>query len=358
MTPPRATPLATPIDLRRQRNASDARARLAAPPGLSRRDPAPAGGAARSSAACRSDSPARHRAPLAPARPRGRRRPARGGPGQSRRRRPFLRRLAGPGRGTSGGPADRLGHARRPAAGPLHRRAGVGRAIDGVMRRRFEVNEGIIGWGQGAFAAVAHTVDTPLDWRGPYPAMPGGWLRRARARRPARDPAGQLGSRPDRGGRIRCPARPATSRCGSTRSRSRTAPGTSPDCGWSRSRRSTRVAGSSSPRSRPSAGRPRRWSSSRGERSGSRASRGQPGDVGVDLGQVFRKRPAPPPLKADGRAVGRGHRLGDAARGRRASDGDARRPRDDRRRHDRHRRGSRSGGPPAGATARASGSAP
>ena len=42
------------------------------------------------------------------------------------------------------------------------------------MRRRFEVNEGIIGWGQGAFAAVAHTIDTPLDWRGPYPAMPAG----------------------------------------------------------------------------------------------------------------------------------------------------------------------------------------
>ncbi len=49
-----------------------------------------------------------------------------------------------------------------------------GREISGIMRRRFEVNEGIIGWGQGAFAAVAHRIDTPLDWRGPYPAMPVG----------------------------------------------------------------------------------------------------------------------------------------------------------------------------------------
>jgi len=49
-----------------------------------------------------------------------------------------------------------------------------GRTIESVMRRRFEVNEGIVGWGQGAFAALAHLVDTPLDWRGPYPAMPAG----------------------------------------------------------------------------------------------------------------------------------------------------------------------------------------
>jgi hypothetical protein len=46
-----------------------------------------------------------------------------------------------------------------------------GRTIEGVMRRRFELNEGIVGWGQGAFAAVPHHVDTPLDWRGPYPAQ-------------------------------------------------------------------------------------------------------------------------------------------------------------------------------------------
>ncbi|HUP54851.1 MAG TPA: hypothetical protein VM408_05040, partial [Methylomirabilota bacterium] len=49
-----------------------------------------------------------------------------------------------------------------------------GGEVEVVMRRRFEVNEGIIGWGQGAFAAVPHMTDTPLDWRGPYPAMPAG----------------------------------------------------------------------------------------------------------------------------------------------------------------------------------------
>jgi hypothetical protein len=49
-----------------------------------------------------------------------------------------------------------------------------GRTVDHMVRRRFEVNEGIVGWGQGAFAAVPHNVDTPLDWRGPYPAMPAG----------------------------------------------------------------------------------------------------------------------------------------------------------------------------------------
>jgi hypothetical protein len=44
-----------------------------------------------------------------------------------------------------------------------------GRSVERVMRRRFEINDGIVGWGQGAFAAVPHPVDTPLDWRGPHP---------------------------------------------------------------------------------------------------------------------------------------------------------------------------------------------
>ena len=39
------------------------------------------------------------------------------------------------------------------------------------VRRRFEVNEGILGWGQGAFAALSHRADEPLDWRGPHPAQ-------------------------------------------------------------------------------------------------------------------------------------------------------------------------------------------
>jgi hypothetical protein len=49
-----------------------------------------------------------------------------------------------------------------------------GRIIEHEVRRRFEVNEGIIGWGQGAFAALPHLVDEPLDWRGPHPAIPPG----------------------------------------------------------------------------------------------------------------------------------------------------------------------------------------
>src|SRR4029079_12732482 len=49
-----------------------------------------------------------------------------------------------------------------------------GRSVEGIVRRRFEVNEGIVGWGQGAFAAVPHVVDQPLDWFGPYPAIAAG----------------------------------------------------------------------------------------------------------------------------------------------------------------------------------------
>ena len=64
------------------------------------------------------------------------------------------------------------------------------------MRRRFEVNEGIVGWGQGAFAALPHLVDTTLDWRGPYPAIPPGGY--AEPGMPGCSvPAGQLGSRAD-----------------------------------------------------------------------------------------------------------------------------------------------------------------
>jgi len=37
-----------------------------------------------------------------------------------------------------------------------------------TIRRRIEVNEGILGWGQMAFAAVHHLADRPLDWRGPH----------------------------------------------------------------------------------------------------------------------------------------------------------------------------------------------
>ena len=45
------------------------------------------------------------------------------------------------------------------------------RLAGGLIRRRFEVNEGIIGWGQGAFAARPHRLDEPLEWHGPLPAQ-------------------------------------------------------------------------------------------------------------------------------------------------------------------------------------------
>lgn len=63
---------------------------------------------------------------------------------------------------------------------------------DVVLRRRFEVNEGIIGWGSGAFLAVPHRSEAAIDPLGPHPrqapgryaatghagpmtVLPGGW---------------------------------------------------------------------------------------------------------------------------------------------------------------------------------------
>jgi hypothetical protein len=49
-----------------------------------------------------------------------------------------------------------------------------GRSVERTIRRRFEINDGIVGWGQGAFASVPHLVERPLDWRGPHPVPPPG----------------------------------------------------------------------------------------------------------------------------------------------------------------------------------------
>ena len=38
-----------------------------------------------------------------------------------------------------------------------------------VIRRRFEINDGILGWGSTAFAAIGHLDNDVLDWRGPHP---------------------------------------------------------------------------------------------------------------------------------------------------------------------------------------------
>ena len=74
------------------------------------------------------------------------------------------------------------------------------------MRRRFEINEGIVGWGQARLrrraASRRHTAR--LAW-----SVPGGgtrWVCRARPCGSARDPAGQLGPGPDR--RVRFGAEP------------------------------------------------------------------------------------------------------------------------------------------------------
>jgi hypothetical protein len=76
---------------------------------------------------------------------------------------------------------------RRPPAHPVghviavgeplaryHLTDATGRTTSQLVRRRFEVNDGILGWGSLAFAAVPHLANVPLDWRGPHPAQPSG----------------------------------------------------------------------------------------------------------------------------------------------------------------------------------------
>ena len=61
-----------------------------------------------------------------------------------------------------------------PVGEPLARYTVVdrsGRATTRLIRRRFEVNEGILGWGSGAFAAIPHLENEVLDWRGPHAAQ-------------------------------------------------------------------------------------------------------------------------------------------------------------------------------------------
>jgi hypothetical protein len=59
-----------------------------------------------------------------------------------------------------------------------------GRTWDRLVRRRFEVNDGLLGWGSAAFAAVRHRDNEVADWRGPHPVQtPGRYA-----------PAGQSGT--------------------------------------------------------------------------------------------------------------------------------------------------------------------
>jgi hypothetical protein len=64
-----------------------------------------------------------------------------------------------------------------PVGEPLARytvRDARGAPLVREIRRRFEINDGILGWGSTAFAAVAHPANEVLDWRGPHPAQEAG----------------------------------------------------------------------------------------------------------------------------------------------------------------------------------------
>jgi hypothetical protein len=47
----------------------------------------------------------------------------------------------------------------------------AGRSWSRIIRRRFEVNDGLLGWGSTAFAAIGHLDNEVVDWRGPHPAQ-------------------------------------------------------------------------------------------------------------------------------------------------------------------------------------------
>ena len=79
--------------------------------------------------------------------------------------------------GLTGRPADLPIGWVMPVGQPLARytvELASGATSEHLIRRRFEVNDGIVGWGQGAFASVPHPVEQPLDWRGPHPVPPPG----------------------------------------------------------------------------------------------------------------------------------------------------------------------------------------
>jgi hypothetical protein len=63
-----------------------------------------------------------------------------------------------------------LGHV-VPIGEPLARYTVVdrsGRTTSRIIRRRFEINDGILGWGSAAFAALPHVANEAIDWRGPH----------------------------------------------------------------------------------------------------------------------------------------------------------------------------------------------
>ena len=301
MTPPRSTPLASPVDLRRARNASDDELGSRLHPGY--RD-------------------AIQRLPAG-------RRVLRGLPFQfaratTNRRWLLLDRdvvvdLPATGPVSHVVVAHFCDASRDPVAGrptdlpigwvtpvgqPLARytlELASGRTIAAVMRRRFEVNEGIIGWGQGAFAAVAHLVDMPLDWRGPYPAMPaGGYAEPGHA--------GLLGILPGSWGPAQtgvADSVPSPTGDIALWLHAIEIPGGAGDVTRLRMEPLATVDGGGGVvvaavtafrgTASPLVLEPRRTLRIEG-------ARGAPGAVAVDLGQVFRERPAPPALETASRA--------------------------------------------------------
>jgi hypothetical protein len=64
-----------------------------------------------------------------------------------------------------------------PVGEPLARYTVVDRAgteLSRIVRRRFEINDGLLGWGSGAFAAIPHVANEVIDWRGPHDAQGAG----------------------------------------------------------------------------------------------------------------------------------------------------------------------------------------
>jgi len=164
-----------------------------------------------------------------------------------------------------------------------------GRSVEREIRRRFEINDGIVGWGQGAFASVPHPVETPLDWRGPHPAPPpGGYAAPGEAGLLAVLPGswgpaqtGVADAVPSPTGDIAYSLLAIELPPGERVARLRLEPFASVDAG------SGIVVGAVSTfrgTASPLAVAPRRT-----------LRIDSPGPLDVDLGQVFRQRPAPPP---------------------------------------------------------------